>query len=233
MTDITRVSTGIAGLDQIIEGGFPQGRSILVTGTAGSGKSTLGIQFLYSGAVAHDEHGIMVSLQEEWHDIVTDMGRYGWGLEDLVNQQKLAFVQSPIPFEVGNESATIDAVLDLIHRRAVEINAKRIVFDSIAQLGLPYSDIISLRRDIMRLSSLLRELGCTTILITEMAAEAQQISRYGIEEFVAQGVIVLHVKPNYRAIQVTKMRGTKHDTGLHQMRITDKGIAVVPGETPF
>lgn len=233
MVDIKRVPTGIEGLDQIIEGGLPKGRSILITGTAGSGKSTLGVQFLYNGARLYDENGIFVTLQEEISDIKADMSRYGWDLQKLSSEGKLALIQSPTPFEIGGETPNIDTILDIIHKKAMAVNAKRIVFDSIAQLGLPYSDIISLRRDVMRLSSLLRELDCTTLMLTEMSGGENQISRYGVEEFVSQGVIVLYVTPTYRALQVTKMRGTRHDTGIHRMRITDKGVVVIPGETPF
>ena len=124
-------------------------------------------------------------------------------------------------------------MLDIIHKQVMEIDAKRIVFDSLSQLGLPYSDVLCLRRDIMRLSSLLRELGCTTILITEMPQEGNMISRYGVEEFIAQGVIVLHSTPVSRSIQITKLRGTKHDTGMNRMRITENGLVVIPGDAPF
>lgn len=233
MADIERVPTGIPGLDEIIEGGLPKGRTVLVTGAAGSGKTTLGIQFLYSGATKYGENGLFVTLQEEMTDIFKDMSRYGWNLEKLSQQGKLALVQSPIPFEVSQENITIDAILDTVHRHATEVDAKRLVFDSLAQLGLPYTDLVSLRRDVIRLSSMLRELGCTTMLLTEMAGGDQRISRYGVEEFVAQGVIILHLAPTYRAIQVAKLRGTNHDTGVHRMRITEKGIEVRPGETPF
>jgi KaiC/GvpD/RAD55 family RecA-like ATPase len=233
MTDIERVPTGIPGLDEIIEGGLPKGRTVLVTGTAGSGKTTLGIQFLYTGATRYGENGLFATLQEESFDIVKDMARYGWDLEKLSQQQKLALVESGVPFEVSEESMDIDTMLDIIHKHATKVDAKRIVFDSLAQLGLPYADLVSLRRDVMRLGSMLRELGCTTMLLTEMVEGDQKISRYGVEEFIAQGVIILHLSPTYRAIQVAKLRGTKHDTGLHRMRITDNGIVVGPGEAPF
>jgi len=113
------------------------------------------------------------------------------------------------------------------------VDAKRIVFDSIASLGMPYSDLIALRRDVLRIGALLRELGCTSLLLTEMLEGEKRITRYGIEQFVTHGVIALHVTPTYRAIQVVKMRGTSHDMGIHRLRITEKGIVVMPGERPF
>ncbi|MFC1905730.1 ATPase domain-containing protein [Chloroflexota bacterium] len=233
LKDIKRMPTGISGFDEITEGGLPEGRTVLLTGSAGSGKTTFGMQFLYNGATKYGESGVFVTLQEELSDLTQDMGRYGWDIEDLSQKGKLRLVQPPVPFELADQDIKIDTMLDVIHKRVMEIDAKRIVFDSLAQLGLPYSDIIALRRDIMRLSSLLRELGCTTILITEMLDGEGKVSRYGVEEFVTQGVIILHSAPSYRAIQVSKLRGTKHDTGLHRVRITDKGISVFPGEAPF
>ncbi len=233
MKEIKRAPTGISGFDELVEGGLPQGRTILLTGAAGSGKTTFGMQFLYNGATRYGENGVYVTLQEELADIIQDMGRYGWDIQDLVNQSKLRFVQPPVPFEISGQEINIDTMLDLIHKKVMEIGASRIVFDSLAQLGLPYTDVISLRRDIMRLNSLLRELGCTNILLTEMMEESRKYSLYGVEEFITQGVIVLHSTPAYRALQITKLRGTRHDTSLNRMRITDKGIVVIPGEVPF
>ena len=233
MKQIMRVSTGVTGLDEIIEGGFPRGRTILVTGMAGSGKTTLGMQFLYAGATKYNENGLFITLQEELKDVVQDMARYGWDLEKLAGENRIGLAQPPTPFEISDEKIDIDTMLDLIHEKAMAIDAKRIVFDSLAQLGLPCPDIVALRRDIMRLGAMLRELGCTTLLLTEMLDSKGQISRYGVEEFITQGVIVMHLAPSYRAIQVAKLRGTNHDTGLHRMRITGNGIVVVPGEAPF
>jgi len=230
---IKRVPTGVPGLDELIEGGLPRGRIILVTGAAGSGKTTLGIQFLYHGVTEFGENGIFVTLEEEVADMVKDMSCYGWDLEGMIEQKKFAIVQSPIPFELDQGKVSIDSLLDNIHRHAMAVDAKRIVFDSVASLGLPYDDPVELRRDILRLGAMLRELGCTTLLLTEMLEGKTKITRYGIEQFVAHGVIVLQVTPNYRAIQVAKMRGTNHDMGIHRLRITEKGLVVTPGERPF
>ena len=230
---IKRVATGIPGLDDLIEGGIPSGRTILVTGSAGSGKTTLGMQFLCNGITRFKENGLFVTLEEESQDLIKDMGRYGWSLERLIDQRKLAIVQSPIPFEVNGEGVKLDNLLDSIHSQAVEIDAKRIVFDSIASLGLPYDNPVILRRDVIRLGALLRELGCTTLLLTEMLEGEAKVTRYGIEQFVAHGVIALHLTPTYRALQIMKMRGTNHEMGIHRLRITEKGLVIIPGESPF
>jgi circadian clock protein KaiC len=230
---IERVATGIPGLDDLIEGGIPRGRIILVTGSAGSGKTTLGMQFLCNGITSFEENGLFVTLEEEPQDLIKDMSRYGWPLEQLIDQKKLAIVQSPIPFEVGGEEVKLDSLLDSIHSQAVAIDARRIVFDSIASMGLPYDNPVMLRRDVIRLGALLRELGCTTLLLTEMLEGEANVTRYGIEQFVAHGVITLHVTPTYRALQVMKLRGTNHDMGIHRLRITEKGLVITPNERPF
>ena len=233
MAQIERIPTGVPGLDELIEGGLPKGRITLITGAAGSGKTTLGMQFLYNGCTSFGDNGLLVTLEEETADLIKDMSRYGWQLEQLADQGKLSILQSPIPFEVTQERISVDSLLDNIHQRAMKVDAKRIVFDSIASLGLPYGDAVTLRRDVLRIGAMLRELGCTTLLLTEMLEGEARITRYGIEQFVAHGVIALHVTPTYRAIQVVKMRGTNHDMGIHRLRITEKGIVVMPGERPF
>lgn len=233
MTEMERVPTGVPGLDDLIEGGLPKGRVILITGAAGSGKTTLGMQFLYDGVTRFAENGLFVTLEEEKADLLVDMSRYGWKLDRLANQKKLAIVQSPIPFELSQSKVGIDTLLDNVHREAMAVDAKRLVFDSIASLGLPYEDPVALRRDVLRLGALFRELGCTTLLLTEMLEGETKVTRYGIEQFVAHGVISLHLTPTYRAIQVVKMRGTNHDMGIHRLRITETGLVVAVGERPF
>ena len=233
MAQIERIPTGVPGLDELIEGGLPKGRITLITGAAGSGKTTLGMQFLYNGCTSFGDNGLFVTLEEEAADLISDMSRYGWELEQLADQGRFSVLQSPIPFEVSQERISVDSLLDNIHQQAMKVGAKRIVFDSIASLGLPYGDAVMLRRDVLRIGAMLRELGCTILLLTEMLEGEARITRYGIEQFVAHGGIALHVTPTYRAIQVVKMRGTNHDMGIHRLRITEKGIVVMPGERPF
>jgi KaiC/GvpD/RAD55 family RecA-like ATPase len=233
MRTIERVPSGIPGLDELMEGGLPRGRITLVTGSAGSGKTTFGVQFLWAGAVHHGEPGAYVTLEEEPEDLQEEMARYGFDLERLKADKRFCIIQSPVPFEVTGVTITIDQLLDTIHSSVIAIDAKRIVFDSVAALGLPYGDPIQLRRDLHRLCAMLRELGCTALLLTERPEEENRITRYDIEQFVAQGVIVLHFSRTHRGIEIRKMRGTRHETDVHTMRLTDRGIVVHPGEHPF
>jgi KaiC/GvpD/RAD55 family RecA-like ATPase len=233
METLVRVPTGIPGLDDLVEGGLPRGRITLVTGAAGSGKTTLGVQFLWAGATQQKEAGVYVTLEEEAGDLRVEMARYGWDLGRLEEERTLAILESPVPFEVAGATVSVDDLLDAIHRRVSALDAKRIVFDSVAALGLPYGDPVQLRRDLHRLCAMLRELGCTAILLTERPEEEARLTRYDIEQFVAQGVIVLHFSRTSRGLEVRKMRGTRHNTNIHTMRITDRGLVVSPGEHPF
>lgn len=229
---IERVPIGVPGVDELIEGGLPRGRIILLSGAPGSGKTTFGFQFLHHGITACEENGVFVSLEEEIADLYQEMRRYGWNLMEFVGEKKLSLIKSAIPIAV-NTPLPVDNLMDKIHAAVTRVNAKRLVFDSLAALGLCYSDPVNLRRDVLRLCDLLRELGCTTILTNEVPQSELHGAGFGIEQLVTQGMIALHVAHTYRAIEIRKMRGTKHDTNVHRMRMTDNGLLVSPGEHPF
>ncbi|MEI8188742.1 MAG: ATPase domain-containing protein, partial [candidate division NC10 bacterium] len=167
MERLERVPTGIPGLDELLEGGLPRGRITLVTGVAGSGKTTLGVQFLWAGATQHREPGAYVTLEEEAGDLRAEMGRYGWELGRLEEERQFCIIESPIPFEVSGVSVSMDELLDTIHSRVLALDAKRIVFDSVSALGLPDGDLIQLRLDLHQLCAMLRVVGFTAFLLTE------------------------------------------------------------------
>lgn len=229
---IERVPTGVPGLDELIEGGLPQGRIVGLTGATGSGKTTLSFQYLYHGITQHDEAGVYVTLEDEIADLYQEMARFGWDVKAKMAENKLAVVKSQIPTEV-NTPLTVDTLLDKIHSAVTQVNARRLVFDSLSAMGFCYTETINLRRDVLRLCSLLRELGCTTLLLSEMPDRGEATMRFGLAQFVTQGMMVLHMAHTYRALEVRKMRGTRHDTNVHRMRIGEHGISVSPGEHPF
>lgn len=231
--EFRRIPTGVKGLDELLEGGYPAGRVNLVAGKAGAGKTTFGMQFLIHGITDCKENGLFISIEEEQDDLLHDMSRFGWDLKKFQDEKKFYLLKPPAPLEVSQAMINVDDLLDAIHKKVTEIDAKRIVFDSVVALGLPYTDIMSLRRDILRLCALLRELGCTTLLLTEMPEEGGDITKFGIEQFVTQGVILLHYTRSHRGIEIRKMRGTKHNTNIHLMRLIDEGIIVNPHEHPF
>lgn len=234
-----RTKSGVPGFDEIIGGGFPKGTCCLVTGTAGSGKTTFAVQFLVSGITQFSENGVYVSLEERPKDLRKEMINLGWDLEKLEREKKLAIIDAgsardgirsdeQYALNIGPR-LNISALSAHIFEIYKEINAKRIVIDSIPSLQLRLKDEAEVRRATSLLTNLLLEMGKTSLMITEIA-DPHEFSRYGFEEYVTRGVIVMRLIPQYgelkRTIQVMKMRGTNHSTRTYPMEITSQGIVV-------
>lgn len=235
-----RTKSGVPGFDEIIGGGFPTGTCCLVTGTAGSGKTTFGVQFLYRGIMDYSENGVYVSLEERPKDLRQEMLNFGWKLGELEKQKKLAIVdagssrdgiKSDEEYRMVNMGGrlNISALSAHIYEVSREVKAQRIVIDSIPSLQLRLKDEAEVRRATSLLTNLLLEMGKTSLLVTEIA-DPHEYSRYGFEEYVTRGVVVMQLIPQYgelkRIIQVMKMRGTNHSTRIYPIEITSQGIVV-------
>lgn len=216
-----RVSTGIPGLDEILGGGYPKGTNVLVCGASGTGKTIFCMQFLREGITARQEGGIFITLEERTPDLREEMLSLGWDLAEHEKNGNLVIVDaassrinlpSTDEFKMGS-GFDIDSLILEVHRVTTKINAKRLVLDSIPALELKINEPSEFRKTLFRLSSLLLEIGITSLMTTE-SAEPYLISRYGIEEFVSRGVIVLSLEEEAsdlkRFLRVRKMRGTKH-----------------------
>jgi len=238
---VERVPTGIPGLDELLEGGFPRKRLVLVSGATGTGKSIFGMQYVYKGLVEHEEPGVFVSFDEMPEKLREDMLRFGWNLKDLEKNDLLAVVDATsaragAPSE--EEHAIMPGQLDLdrvlleIISTARRIDAKRLVIDSLASMGLRLDGDTEARRAVLKMSYVLARSGLTTILTTEVPEQApgtgMHFSKYGVEEYIADGVLLLNfvgMGPQpIRTMQIRKMRGTNHSLEIHQFEITEKGI---------
>jgi len=221
-----RIKTGITGLDEIMQGGIPRGQIALITGTSGTGKTILCSQYLYNGITKFKENGVFLSLEEPTSSIKDNMKSFGMDMEPFEKPGQITFLKYD-PYH-------IEDVFDILESTIRQNRVQRVVVDSISALGLHVKDSSELRRMIFGLSDSLRRLNCTAILTSEMVYGSSGISRYGVEEFVADSVIVLYyerIQSTFsRAIQVWKMRGSSHSQKLHPYIITGKGIAVSPGE---
>jgi KaiC/GvpD/RAD55 family RecA-like ATPase len=234
---LSRVRTGIEGFDELVLGGFPRGQTILVTGRAGTGKSTFGMQFIYKGAKVYDEPGIYVTLEESINSIMKNASSYGWDLETLEKKSQIAFVDfAPA---VGGQLRKIDPtdMFTWISSKWKLIGAKRIVIDPISIFGLQTDSPMQLRQDLIRFSSLLKQLDSTVIFVTEIPEDSQSLSRYGVEEFLSDGVIVLYYSRmggiRTRGIEVRKLRGSSHKEGVFPVAIGDAGLVAYPsGKVP-
>ena len=234
-----RTASGVPGFDDIIGGGFPKGTCCLITGTAGSGKTTFAVQFLYKGITEYKQNGVYVSLEERPKDLRKEMLNFGWDLEKLENEGKLAIIDAGSSRDGirTNEAyalnlgprLNISALSAHIFEVCRSVNAYRIVVDSIPSLQLRLKDESEVRRATSLLTNLLLEMGRTSLMITEIA-DPHEFSRYGFEEYVTRGVVVMRLIPQYgelkRTIQVMKMRGTNHSTRTYSMEITNQGIVV-------
>lgn len=227
--DVARIKTGIDGLDELIEGGFPDNSVILLTGTCGTGKSMFAMNFLVYGAM-HDEPGVYVSLEESMDETVREMKAFGWPVEDLIKSNKLLIVQP--------EMYNFDALMTTIEDAVDKIHAKRLVIDSASIIGMYFENEFKVRKSLLELSRMLKKLGCTTIAISEIREGSISLSPYGVEEYVVDGVVVLHYlkKGNMfiRAVSIRKMRSTRHSSKIHPIEIREVGgVIVYPSEQLF
>jgi len=232
------VETGIIGLDGILGGGLPKGRTILVSGPAGSGKSTFGMQFLYHGIVSGGESGIFVSFDEHPEHVREETLNFGWNLNDIEKDNLLVIIDgfSPRAGVSSEEKYQTPVDVDELITQLVEIidktSAERVVIDSITALALSMSSEQQIRKQILKLSAVMSSLECTTILTSEMRGGV--VSRFGVEEFMSQGVIVLNYEFRnnvaIRSMNIRKMRGLKHEMSERPFAITQNGIEVYASE---
>jgi KaiC/GvpD/RAD55 family RecA-like ATPase len=250
---IERAPTGISGLDEMLNGGIPRGYTILVAGGPGSGKSTFAMQFLTNGISQYNENGIYITLEERAADIIRNFSAYGWDLSRVkiisMVPQKASIAQDTkyiTPEETSKEtnylefspkSFSVDVIKDIITEQAEKVDAKRLVVDSLASLSIQLENTFAIRQEILGLSNLLNELGCTSLLLTEMPEGQEGISRYGMEEFICQGVIALYNirkgSERVRGLEILKMRGTDHSKRICLMEIGDAGVVVYPNENLY
>ena len=230
----TKFATGIEGFDHITMGGLTENRTTMVGGSSGSGKTLLAVEFLYRGITQFDRPGVFVTFEERIQGIMQNVKTMGWDLNELVQQNKMRFVDgSPEPVPV-TETGEYDlgGLLTQINYTVKEIGAKLLVMDSIGALFQQFSNTAVIRREIFRITEELRKMGVTSLITAERLEEYGMISRHGVEEFVSDNVIilrnVLEEEKCRRTIQVLKMRGSTHYKGEFPFTISSSGISILP-----
>ncbi|UOM34761.1 circadian clock protein KaiC [Acuticoccus sp. I52.16.1] len=234
--ELPKLSTGIAGLDEISNGGLPRGRSTLIAGTAGSGKTVLALQFLYCGVHFFEQNGVLVTFEETPVDMMANVASFGWGLEEMVEANKIAIVDAaPDPSENVVEAGGHDlaALMARIEGAVRRVKADRVILDAVGALFPQFSDSLLVRRELQRILAGLRELGVTTIINLERTDDEGAVGRFGIEEFVADNVLLmrnrLDMEKRRRTIEILKFRGATHQKGEYPFTIDDQdGVTVLP-----
>lgn len=237
---IERVSTGVQGLDKIIEGGYPKNSVILVSGEPGTGKSLFCLQYLYEGA-KKGEFGIYLTLEEEPKDLKEAAKMVGIDFESMSN----------VKFIKIENVRDIPEILKVLDDEVKKNNAKRLVIDSISSLEILASTLPSIGKDVSpiklregylihpekdailrkflyNLVKYLKSLNITTLLTSE--ARNKGYSRSGVLEFIADGIIKLEVemvgKIIQRSLKIAKMRKTKIEGGVYDIKIENGGIRI-------
>lgn len=217
-----RVKSGVPGLDELMDGGIPKGNLVILSGDPGSGKTVFCWQFLYAGATKYKEPGIYVSLEETEDAVMTGALEFGMDFTELIKKKLLSIVT----IELYDFDRLKAAVEDAIR----EIGAKRVVIDPGVIFRLFFEKELDARKRILSLGKMFRRIGCTTVITNEISL-AKMMSLYGLEEYVADGVILLYhtrIKNRFvRSIGILKMRNTEITDKLKPIRITDKGIKIL------
>lgn len=228
MAEPVRTRTGVPGLDEILYGGIPQNNLVVVSGDPGSGKTCLCLEYLYNGVVKYNEPGVYISLEESDEEIIAFAELFDWDVRTLIEKKLLSIITVEL-YDFDNLKNTIE---DEVSR----LGAKRLVIDPGVVFRLYFERELDARKRILSLGRMLKRINCTAIITNEISLNKSS-SLFGLEEYVADGVILLyHTKLEdrfIRSIGVLKMRGTKISEKLHPLRITDSGIKILSKQELF
>ena len=234
-TAIKKHATGIEGFDAITHGGLPEGRTTLIAGSAGSGKTIFSAQFL-AGGIERGEAGVLVTFEETPEDIRRNVVSLGWDMAQWEEDGLFAVVDvSPTPEheEMITGNYDLGALLARIEHAVRRVDAKRVVLDSLGAVFAHFEHGRIVRSEMRRIASALRRMNVTAVLTAERTQEYGEIARFGIEEFVADNVVILRNvlddESRRRTVEILKFRGTSHHKGEYPFTILpDRGIVVVP-----
>lgn len=230
-------------LDPVLDGGIPEGDQILISGPPGSGKSILAMQFIHEG-VKKGENGVFFTMDSEKNYLVNQMKGAGIDAEKLMEEKKMDIVEL--------DPTDIYVLLDEMQKHIKRMNAKRVVIDSLSIIYVYCGSYRNLPEDLIEflkktaypppigmadavkkqmlytVMSRIRHFGCTTLLVSELSKDSKWFSRDTVSEFACDGILLLdyHVMGAAvtRTLSIIKMRRSNYKEGVHEFRITEKGI---------
>ncbi|MDD3083493.1 MAG: ATPase domain-containing protein [Candidatus ainarchaeum sp.] len=243
--EVLRTKTGIQGLDKALNGGIPQGNIVLVSGGAGTGKSTLCLQFCVNGASLLGEKSLYFSTEQNRKELYKQANSFNWNIEALEQRNLLKIIY----FDVTEGDSFIEKMSALIE----DFKPKRIVIDSLTTLTdsmlvsgvlddkgfsmvqiaetvnpIPRTEKIVSKSLLYHLFKKLKLFGVTTLLTTELPEDGKQLSADGVSEFISDGVMLLYYvgvgSADYRSLDVRKMRYTNHDKSTLTYDLSENGI---------
>ena len=228
---LQKCPTGIKGFDEITEGGLPKNRTTLVSGSAGSGKTLLGIDFLINGAIKFKERGVFMSFEETEDQLYEDVASLNLDLKGLVSQKKILIEHVLLERkDIQELDFNLEGLFVRLEHAIDSIGARRIVLDSIESLFAGITNDGILRLEIKRLFRWLKEKQVTAIVTGEPVQEFY--TRHGLEQYISDCIILLdnRVKDQIaiRRIRVVKYRGSKHGTNEYPFVIDKEGLSVIP-----
>lgn len=229
---LEKVPTGIRGLDQVTHGGFPKGRTALVCGGPGAGKTLLGLEFLVRGAQLYNEPGVCVAFEETVQELTTNMASLGYNLHQLVRSRKLAIDYVEIERKQIEETGeyNLDGLFVRLKQAIDEVKAKRVLLDTVELLFLGLRNEGLVRSELRRLFHWLKDAGVTAVVTAESGERS--LTRHGLEEYVADCVIMLDHRVteqvSTRRLRVVKYRGSSHGTNEYPFLMDNEGISVMP-----
>lgn len=246
---VERVKSGIKGFDELVQGGFPKGSTILLTGSPGTGKTIFGLEYVYKGAIQFKEKGLYISFEQTVDSLKKQASVLGWDLEPLMKKGDLEIVYLPIR---DIDRKTSSKIIDKVKNEKI----RRLVVDSVSTLSINapvYSymsdqTLIDIEKGKSFLSppivgefiikrfiySFIDDLhiddGCTALLISEASERGEYLSRDTVSEFICDGIVLFTFESMggefSRSLIVRKMRNTKNDEDIHPLEISNKGLVV-------
>lgn len=233
-----RVPTGIIGLDELISGGLQKGKTYLLSGEAGTGKTIFCLQYILHG-LSRGENGVYLTIDERPTHVVQDAATFGWDLETPIEEKRLFLVDITSEFSelrLGRFKGEVEheKIVKEIRSYVRRMDAKRLVIDPIVPMFASPKNQFQLREYIRRLMFSLDEIGTTNLVSSYIQTGSKAISRFWVEEFFASGVIVLAMEREemayHRVLFIRKMRGTEIDLRVRRFIIDPKlGIALTYG----
>lgn len=223
------LSTGIAGLDELLNGGIRKTNSVLIAGVPGSGKTVFGLQYIFAGA-QRGEPGLFISYEEGQDSIIEYAESFGLDFRSFI-QKGLITVLS---ISVVDKMVTFAPVIDMIRKNKIQ----RVFLDSITLFEfVDTMSAMSFRREIIEFIKIMKELGVTLVASSEKKVANIDVVEYGSQDFLFQGLILLtKVRKGAsfeRCLCISKMRGQSHQLGIYPFSIDEQGVQVYPKQLPF